>query len=63
MGMLGRGSGSRLVRATQPSRHDAPKLATQALVQLGYPRPIAVHAVSAASGRDLETEALRRTGS
>jgi hypothetical protein len=39
------------------------KLATQALVQLGYPRPIAVHAVSAASGRDLETEALRRTGS
>jgi hypothetical protein len=28
MGMLGRGSGSRLVRATQPSRHDAPELAT-----------------------------------
>jgi Holliday junction resolvasome RuvABC DNA-binding subunit len=46
------------------------KLATQALVQLGYPRPIAVHAVSAASahvgGRDLEAlikEALQRTGS
>ena len=46
------------------------KLATQALVQLGYPRPVATSAVNAASahvdGGDLATlikEALRRTSS
>jgi Holliday junction resolvasome RuvABC DNA-binding subunit len=46
------------------------KLATQALVQLGFPRPIAINAVHAASahvgGGDLEAlikEALRRTSS
>jgi Holliday junction resolvasome RuvABC DNA-binding subunit len=46
------------------------KLATQALVQLGYPRPVATSAVSAASvhvdGGDLATlikEALRRATS
>jgi Holliday junction resolvasome RuvABC DNA-binding subunit/5-methylcytosine-specific restriction endonuclease McrA len=46
------------------------KMATLALVQLGYPRPVAVHAVSAASAHvgaeDLETlieEALQRTRS
>jgi Holliday junction resolvasome RuvABC DNA-binding subunit len=46
------------------------KMARQALVQLGYPRPIAVNAVRAASahvgGGDLATlikEALQRTGS
>jgi Holliday junction resolvasome RuvABC DNA-binding subunit len=46
------------------------KLATQALVQLGYPRPIAINAVNAANahvgGGDLVTlikEALRRTSS
>jgi len=46
------------------------KIATQALVQLGYPRPVATHAVNAArvhvGAGDLETlikEALRRTNS
>ena len=49
---------------------DATKMATQALVQLGYPRPVATNAVNAArvhvGAGDLATlikEALQRTGS